>query len=578
MRVVAALLLVLLTAATNVAGWWWFNRPTPVALTFNEPFPSVSFAPFRRGQSPLSKDYPPPAQVEEDLKSLVGVAKGVRTYTAREGLEIVPELARKFGLEVTHSAWLGREEDINQAEVEALIKTANENPDVVKRVIVGNEVLLRKDLKPQELIAHLRKVRSSVKQPVSYADVWAFYLSNPEVADEVDFLTIHILPYWEDEPVAIEDAAQHIVKIYRTIQARFPGKPILIGEAGWPTRGRNRGPAAVNMENAATFVRTLAEVSKTNGFDYNVVEAFDQPWKAKLEGTVGAFWGVVDESRKVKFGMSGPVEANPHWQTQALAAALIGAGAIAWALVGRRRYAWGRLLTLMVLAQGLATCGMWQGLDAWWISYSLGQDIQAVIRIFIHSMLLLLVFKVAAENLKQEAHPEPSRWAERLTLIYGLCAWGVTLLLLFDGRYRDIPNLEFLAPCVGVAVWGLMRLWALKLPWPKAFAIGHLFAGGTPNQFGAAKLMTIFLLASALLGPLSEAVALYRGDDFHAMHPGAMEKLMLMAKITVANGEMLVWSVMLVVMAVPYFAEWRMNRVKGEKNNNRINIPYGETD
>lgn len=291
MRIVLVLIAVAVTALISLTGWWWFNRPVPMALTFDEPFPSVSFASFRRGQSPITGDYPSPAQVEEDLKSLVGVTKGIRTYTSREGLDVLPALARKHGIEVTHSAWLGKKTDINAKEVQELIKSANANPDVIKRVIVGNEVLLRQDLSPEQLIAYIRQVKAAVKQPVSYADVWAFYLRYPQVADEVDYLTIHILPYWEDEPIGVEQSAEHIVKIYRMIQERFPGKKILIGEAGWPTRGRNRGPAAVNMENAAYFVRTLAQVSKQNGFDYNVVEAFDQPWKAKLEGTVGGFWG-----------------------------------------------------------------------------------------------------------------------------------------------------------------------------------------------------------------------------------------------------------------------------------------------
>lgn len=580
MRISSVLLFVVVTALASIAGWWGFNRPVPVELTFNEPFPSVSFAPFRRGQSPISKEYPSPAQVDEDLKSLVGVAKGVRTYTSREGMEIIPELARKYGIEVTHSAWLGKKLDVNAAEVDDLIKAANAYPDTIKRVIVGNEVLLRQDLKPDELIAYIRKVRAAVKQPVSYADVWAFYLRYPEVANEVDFITIHILPYWEDEPIGVEGAAEHIVKIYRMMQEKFPGKPILIGEAGWPTKGRNRGPAAVNMESAAKFVRTLAKVSKENGFDYNVVEAFDQPWKAKLEGTVGAFWGVVDVDRRVKFTMSGPVQDNPDWSRHALISAVLGALATLMFLGRNKDYSSRHAFIVAAFAQLIAACVVWQATNAWvtrdsdrtiWLVATLlpgnkawlavepvVRDVLTALRIAIHMTFAALLVKTAALSLRQGAAPARSLWAERLAIFYAVCAWAVTVLLFFNGRYRDIPNVEYLAPCLGVTVWALIRLWVLNLPWQRAFAIGQLFEGGIPPRRAAAKGMTIAVGIAVVLAPLSESLALYLGEDFQAMHKSWAEQVPLLVGISYANTEMLVWALMLAIMALPYIAEWKL--------------------
>ncbi len=582
MRLPTVLLIILATAFGSIAGWWWFNRPIPVGLAFNEPFPSVSFAPFRRGQSPIAQEYPTPAQVEEDLKGLAGVTRGVRTYTSREGMDIVPELARKYGIEVTHSAWLGKKLDINAAEVDALIKAANDYPDSIKRVIVGNEVLLRQDLKPDELIAYIRKVRAAVKQPVSYADVWAFYLRYPQVADEVDYITIHILPYWEDEPIGVEDAAQHIVKIYRMMQERFPGKPILIGEAGWPTKGRNRGPAAVNVENAALFVRTLAQVSKENGFDYNVVEAFDQPWKAKLEGTVGAFWGVEDADRRVKFSMSGPVQENPDWLRHGAGSALLGMLAALFFLRRADAYAPGRALVVAGFTQILAACVVWQATNAWvtrdsdriiWLVATLLpgskawlavepviRDLITVLRIAAHAAFAGLILKVAAPSLRTGAEPAHSLWGERFAIAYAVLAWVVTLLLFFNGRYRDIPNLEFLVPCVGLTGWALIRLWVLDMPWRKAFAISRLFAGGVPPRPAAAREMTIALAVAVVLAPLSESLALYLGEDFQTMHQTFAEQLPLLVRISYANGEMLVWAAMVAVMALPYVAEWRLRK------------------
>lgn len=102
-RVLLLLACLGIAAVLNSLGWWWPNRPVAIGNP-GEPaitrIDSVSFAPFRRGQSPLNKVYPTAEQVEEDLASLQGIARGVRTYTAREGLEIVPARAAQYGLDV----------------------------------------------------------------------------------------------------------------------------------------------------------------------------------------------------------------------------------------------------------------------------------------------------------------------------------------------------------------------------------------------------------------------------------------------------------------------------------------------
>lgn len=555
----SVLFAVLVLAALNALGWWWFNRPVPVELSFNEPFPSVSFAPFRRGQGPITQVYPTSEQIAQDMKSLVGVAKGVRTYTSREGLDVVPELGRKYGIEVTHSAWLGKKFAINDAEVDALIKAANAYPDVIKRVIVGNEVLLRQDLPPEQLIGYIRKVKAAVKQPVSYADVWAFWLKYPEVAREVDFLTIHILPYWEDEPVGVEGAAHHLVAIYKRMAEQF-GKPILIGEAGWPTRGRSRGPAVADMENAARFVRTLALVSKENGFDYNVVEAFDQPWKAFLEGTVGAKWGVIDENRRVKYAMSGPVEPSPDWPRHAAAAVLIGS-ALSLALLWRRwdRYDLRGGLFVLISAQLAGLFITWQTVNALAMAYDRLEDAWAWARIGLHAALSVTLAWAAAQQFRREPAKLNWPWAEKLMPVYGFAAIVVGATLLLHGRYRDIPPVEFLAPCFGLTLYGLGRMAVLGKPWAEAFAVGRLFGG---DGFGAAKRFTIGLALSALAAPLSEAWALSRGEDFITSHPQWSDRIPLLVRALWENQEMGVWAAMVVVMILPFWAEWRLRSEK----------------
>ena len=90
---------------------------------------SFSYAPFREGQSPLTKVYPTEAQIDDDLKLLSSKTHYIRTYSSMDGMESVPSTARKYGLKVIQGAWLSSTEKNNAAEIAQVIKLANENPD-----------------------------------------------------------------------------------------------------------------------------------------------------------------------------------------------------------------------------------------------------------------------------------------------------------------------------------------------------------------------------------------------------------------------------------------------------------------
>src|SRR6201996_5941697 len=156
LRLIAAILVAAIAAG---AVWWFADRPVPVAAEWSKPLSSLSFAAYRRGESPITGVYPTPAEVEQDMKILVGRTNGIRTYTVHEGLEQVPALAEKYGLKLTLGCWLGRDLANNEKEITALIDQANAHPDSVQRVMVGNEVLLRGDLTPDQLIDYIHRVK-----------------------------------------------------------------------------------------------------------------------------------------------------------------------------------------------------------------------------------------------------------------------------------------------------------------------------------------------------------------------------------------------------------------------------------
>ena len=153
--------------------------------------------------------------------------------------------------------------------------------------------------------------------PVTYADVWEYWLRNREVYDAVDFVTIHILPYWEDFPIRANIAAAHVDSIRKRMAVAFPGKEILIGETGWPSAGRMREGALPSRTNQARVVSEILDLAKREKFRVNLIEAYDQPWKRQLEGTVGGYWGLIDAvQRALKYPPGEPISNFPFWKLQ----------------------------------------------------------------------------------------------------------------------------------------------------------------------------------------------------------------------------------------------------------------------
>ena len=150
---------------------------------------------------------------------------------------------------------------------------------------------------------------------MTYADVWEFWLKNREIYDVVDFVTIHILPYWEDIPVRASLAADHVNEIRQQMAVAFPGKEILIGETGWPSQGRMREGALPSRTNQARVVSEILALARAQNFKVNLIEAYDQPWKRRIEGTVGGYWGLFDSAqRELKYPAGVPISNFPWWK------------------------------------------------------------------------------------------------------------------------------------------------------------------------------------------------------------------------------------------------------------------------
>ncbi len=289
--------------------WAGMNQPE-VEPVWPDVVSGFCFSPMQAGQSPLIRRYPSVSQIDSDLEMLAGKTRSVRTYTVEYSIGKVTELALKHGISVVPGAWIDADAAKTRMEIDKLIRITRTHSNV-ERVIAGNEVILRGDIPMNQMLAYIDRVREALTVPVSTAEPWHVWLKYPQLARHVDYLAVHMLPYWEG--VHVEAAVDYIVERMELLKRAFPDKPIVMAEVGWPSNGRTRQSAVASVSNQATFLRRFIARAQHEGYEYHLMEAFDQPWKRETEGAVGAYWGVWDVHRRAKFPFRKPIVAVPNW-------------------------------------------------------------------------------------------------------------------------------------------------------------------------------------------------------------------------------------------------------------------------
>lgn len=463
-------------AAGALGAWWWAGLPRELPDATSDRLHCMSYTP-PAGQHDRDGTVPD-ARIEADLKILATRTNCVRTYSVMHGLERVPAVAEKLGLKVLLGIWISASPRDNAKEIERAILLSRTYPDVIQSIVVGNEVLLRHEQTAATLAPLLERVRQETRIPVTYADVWEFWLQNATLASSVSYITVHILPYWEDDPVAIDQALQHVVDIYDKVRERFPGRTVFIGETGWPSAGRPRNGAVPSRVNEARFLREFVNYAGTHEVRYNIIEGFDQPWKRALEGTVGGYWGVFDEHGVEKFPLAGPVAEQPGWHIGllgALAGAILFGGAACFgtprptARIACFSLSAGLAAGAVVCMQGpylLQSCRDWSEwlvVGLWTLSGWLGFGAAtfALMRWLDRGAILHGPTAVLAVAHSVSADCGIPRDIGRLL---GLARFGILLGtaytcagLVFASRYRDFPLELMVLPVIALAAFELVR-------------------------------------------------------------------------------------------------------------------------
>jgi exo-beta-1,3-glucanase (GH17 family)/cellulose synthase/poly-beta-1,6-N-acetylglucosamine synthase-like glycosyltransferase len=326
MRSVAAV--VALVACLHAGAWaiWQTQASAPNA---GGVLNSISYSPFTSAVHPDTEgSRPAEAQIRADLKALAPYTRAIRLYSSTGGVEQVPPIAAEFGLKVTLGIWLDKNEKRNEREIRSAIDLLHKNRNV-NAIMVGNETLFRRDMTADELTEIVKRVKREVSGavPVSTGEIYSELLEKnkdgelvaEKLVSRIDFISAHVLPYWGGVPA--EGAVDDAVRVYGKLRDTFPGKHIVIAEFGWPSAGYNRQAAMPGKLEQASIMRAFVSRAQALGIDYNLIEAYDQPWKT-IEGSVGAYWGLFDGAREPKFNWTGPITDSDHWKIGAIAVAV----------------------------------------------------------------------------------------------------------------------------------------------------------------------------------------------------------------------------------------------------------------
>ena len=291
---------------------------------------AVCYSGYRAGQSPQDGTFPSYAQVSEDLRILRKHWTYLRLYDCSPHAETVLEVVSNEGMdfkimlganmraEVSNGncPWGAEYSDAtlrtnqleNSEEVDRLIRLANRYPADVFAVSVGNEATAEwtDHMVPvDKLIEYARRIKNAIEQPVTFCENYVPWTDKLEpLAAELDFISLHTYPVWEYQTV--EDALDYTKANYYRVADHYPGKPVVITEAGWTTSSNGRGiePWNASQELQAIYYRNLVDWTREARVLTFVFEAFDEPWKGSADPLEPEkHWGLFTVDRMPKLAL-----------------------------------------------------------------------------------------------------------------------------------------------------------------------------------------------------------------------------------------------------------------------------------
>lgn len=237
-------------------------------------------------------------QIDRRMQIIAPYTQWVRSFACTNGNELIPQVARQYGLKTMVGAWIDSNKPINNEEINNLISLANKG--LVDVAVVGNEVLMRGDLTLEELVKYIQQVKNEAPGvQVAYVDTYNQFLTNPSLIDACDLVLVNCYPFWEG--IHIDQASAHLNLMYELTTNAAMGKKVIITETGWPNQGPALHAAEPSNENAMRYFINCQRWAKEAGVEMFYFSSFDESWKVRHEGDVGQAWGLWNKNEQLKY-------------------------------------------------------------------------------------------------------------------------------------------------------------------------------------------------------------------------------------------------------------------------------------
>lgn len=291
-------------------------------------FPGVDY-------TPINTQYPeclhnPPSQnnVTRDVAVLSQLTNQIRLYgTDCNQTEMVLHAIDRLGLNGTVKVWLGVWQATNATTNERQLKQMYNiletyGTSSFKGAIVGNECIFREDMTVTELEAILADVKTNFTSKgydltVSTSDIGVSWTSSLATASEYVMANIH--PFFSGVPFAQASSWTNSFWKGSILPLKDDITKNVISETGWPSGGGTdcgsvnvtdcSDGSVASIEGMNQFMSDFVCSALSNGTQYFMFEAFDEPWKVSFNTENENWedkWGLMDVNRNLKTGLKIP--------------------------------------------------------------------------------------------------------------------------------------------------------------------------------------------------------------------------------------------------------------------------------
>ena len=256
----------------------------------------ICFSLYEDGQQP--GDIITEAQIRRRIEIIKPYTKWVRSFSCTEGNELIPRIAKEYGLKTLVGAWLGSDKDKNESEINGLLALATDG--LVDIAAVGNEVMYRGDLTEDELLDYMHQVKKEVPGvELGYVDAYYEFTERPRITEACDVILSNCYPFWEG--CHIDYSLVYMKDMYNQARDAGQGKKVIITETGWPSDGGSFEGSSASDRNFLKYFIDAQKWSKEEDIEMFYFSSFDESWKTGEEGDVGAYWGLWDKDEMLKF-------------------------------------------------------------------------------------------------------------------------------------------------------------------------------------------------------------------------------------------------------------------------------------